>query len=717
MTLNRSRFGGVAFLLGGVLFVCGYVALNLPEQVTSVLNGWRASGLAAVYVNLQNAMPLRLLAALPLCLPGCLLMAFALRSTADEDRTADRTIVEANPPGASPWSWGSIMTLVCGVGLGLVTAWLMTREPAHPAATYTWAATLVAILLVALQMDLSAQVRWPAAALTRRDQAISAALVLGTMLVVGHDVGHWRWSGTPDEFSFFAAAKGFYDGIIPTHPLSEQGVFGYHPILSSYYQVAFLWLGGANVVAWRLSSVFSLAVAVAATYQLMLRLYDRRRALAAAVLLATSEIAMGYSHLGYNNAQVYGAVMIPLALAAWAAGGVAALPFALTSVFCGLAFYTYFTARLAPVLVLFFWWRAGALSTLWRRRHLAIVVVIAFVLTLIPTLMQLPTTLAQMIRLTGATANQTLGATEAIGFLPRILSADNVGHILSHWLLSIFYPLTSESGHFLLSPVTEFGTSLFWLLGLCSGLLALQRKHLDFLTLAYLGSAFAVGAISPYPHPALTRVMFLAPFTAMLAAVGIERLLRALPSRGAAADRRAWVLTSILVTTIAAANLYRLYSNVYERFYGYGDGTTTEVVRLALALGQPATIVYVQRDPTYMSGTVPDVLKAYAPADDVVYVRPPFTDASLSGLEKVAPPVLFAYDLTKPEERRTIEELVRRRFPQATWHDSAPGRTWNIPHVFVADALDRSAAPSIHEPFLATSTPGNTAAAGGKDEG
>ena len=129
-------------------------------------------------------------------------------------------------------------------------------------------------------------------------------------------------------------------------------------------------------------------------------------------------------------------------------------------------------------------------------------------------------------------------------------------------------------------------------------------------------------------------------------------------------------------------NIAALHHNVYRAFHGYGDGTNTELVRLAQQLPADCRIVYIQRTDTYMVGSAPSVLAQYGMDDRLTYLRSPST-ASKDLLSALAPPFVVAYDLTDPEEKHALELALIERFPKIAWRDSDPGRSWSMRYFYV----------------------------------
>src|SRR5262249_15511466 len=146
-----------------------------------------------------------------------------------------------------------------------------------------WVITLIAGFVAVRVFDRIRGTALGAAWISYRE-GIGLALLSGaSLLLVTHDITHWRWSGTPDESYFFTWARDIAEGRTFPLPFSQHGVFDFQPPLSSYYQALFMKLFGVDVFGWRLSSAAALAMAVPFEYLLARALWNERTAWFAAV--------------------------------------------------------------------------------------------------------------------------------------------------------------------------------------------------------------------------------------------------------------------------------------------------------------------------------------------------------------------------------------------------------------------------------------------------
>lgn len=555
-------------------------------------------------------------------------------------------------------------------GAAAVAAWLL-----GPAAALAGAVLVDRQRGTRLGNPLPTWWEWPALAL----------ITTASLVITAHDLGHWRWSGTLDEAYFFVAAKALAEGRRVVSPFSEAGVFGFHPVLSSYYQALFMRLFGMDVFGWRLSSAAALAAAVPFTYLLARALASRRAGLCAAALFGTAQLAVGYAHFGYNNAQVFPLVTAPLAVCAWSLARRSAAGYFLTGGLVGLGFFTYFTARMSLALVPLLVWGLGGVRRLWEDRAGRRLLVAGFLMTALPTLLRLDQTLDQMLYLTGITGQRRVAEATLPDLMAWLVDAVR-WKVAAQWLLSIFHGVWSERGQFQWPPVVDPVTMTLAAVGLWLGARALVRRGRDFLLPAYLLCAFGVGALSPYAQPALTRLLLLAPFTSILAAATLDQAMRRI---GTTADREriATAAGGMVLAAAIAWNLAAQHHNVYHRYHGYPGSNVAELIRTVQGLPRECQILYVQAAPIE-ERHIDLELAVYGMDERLSYAQPAPADLAMA-LAQLRPPFVVAHDLEDPQQRGAAEGAVQRQFPSLRWLDSDGGQPWNLRYFYAPPSLDQ----------------------------
>lgn len=571
--------------------------------------------------------------------------------------------------------------LILGSLLAATTAYLCLLEPPSNIALLTWTGSVAIGLLGFVRIDRrrGTRLRWPFA--DGREVGIVLLLVIVSLLAVTHDLTSWRWSGTPDESNFFGVARAMAEGKSERFFLSERGVFEVHPTLSSLYQTLFIAALGSTGFAWRLSSAVALAASLPALYLLAHLLWSRRVAVIAVLLFGTTPVAVGFAHLGYNNTQLYPVVLGSLALAAWARWHRSAAGFYLAGCVAGLGFYTYYPARLTPVLLLGLGLSLQGFSLRGARRVDLAAAAAALSLTLVPVALHPQETLSRMVQFTSLTAGGTEPIPDAASAWQLLTSSTIVELGRQTFMATIYSVYFVGSHHFQWPPVVDPVSGPLTLVGLLLCIGGWRHRNARFLAGAYLLSALLICGTSHYFRPPLTRLLFLSPFAALLAAIALDRLGTGL-WRATGSPRFGRTLVVGVTAAAVVWGVVALQYSVRYRYHGYGDGTTAELVRLALQQPDDMAFVYVQRVDTSM-WSVDEVLAQYG-KDRVQYLRG-FDDSARAAFDALQPPFMAVLGLGDETERLAAEEIMMRRFPGATWQDSDPSEHWNLRYFVVRE--------------------------------
>ncbi|HEY4723400.1 MAG TPA: glycosyltransferase family 39 protein, partial [Anaerolineae bacterium] len=223
-----------------------------------------------------------------------------------------------------------------------------------------WIAALVLIGLCWWRIDRARGVRL--AIHIDRPEAIGLGLATLAILIVFvfrlGDVPNSLW---PDEAAFFSMARDISRGAF-TPDFFGLGTYGY-PMGGSIYQGVWISLFGANVWAWRLSSVIAALLAIIPIYFLVRATLGRRVAGLSIALCAVSPYLLTYARMGYNNVQAIAPLASTLVLTWLAVRRNSRLLAFLAGCAGGLGFFTYTAARLGFVLAL------GGLVWVWITRR------------------------------------------------------------------------------------------------------------------------------------------------------------------------------------------------------------------------------------------------------------------------------------------------------------------------------------------------------------
>lgn len=673
----REWCRGALLIVSLALIAAAQAATVWPEAATRLLREQLGSAIANWSCFWLQRYPCPIGSAILAVVTGGALAALAVRPAGSE---------EAAPASAAGLASRRLITLA-RFWIGMSTASLLAvvaivGDGSLVVATWLAAVFLPFLCLVALDRERAAQAgtRVGNTAAVRRGWVVLVALVAAQLVYVTHDLTHWRWSGTPDEAQFFAVAKTIAQGKLGRSLVSTHGVFDYHPVLSSQYQAWFLALLGENGFAWRLSSAVALSLALPSVYVLGRELWDARTGLIAAALLGFAQLATTFGHFGYNNTQVYPLVLGSLAAFAWSVRRASLTGYYLAGVLAGFGFFTFYPARLTPLLLFLLAVQLGGTSLLRRDGRKLMLCAFGFLVTALPILANPDEMIRQLLRQTSIGSGVAASGFEMDRLLAKLTAGANIPRLLEHWALAAAHVFWAKPDHFLSNLFVDRLTGAFAAIGLWLGILARRGSPDRTPAAAYLLIALLAGATSPYEWPPNTRLMCLAPFTALLAAVGMARVCDRLASH--AGRPLAHLAAGVLVAAAVAANGYAQYRSVYRQYRGYGSGKTAELVRLAKRLPEHSALVHVEDDVRSMEG-LDRVLDQYGMASRLIYLSGVRSRVSHKRVHELRPPFVVFQNLQDPEAIRALETDLAARFPDHQWTDSDPGKSWNLRYLHV----------------------------------
>ncbi len=672
---------------GAVLVVTGFVAIYPPHAFFAFGDSIVQILKLTPIINEGSLYTPAVILGFLFIIPGTLILAYRLRNTCPGDIhfvAESETPINSHFTPSSRWKNG-----VLTVGLTLVgcSGLLMMQLNPGTGSVAVWCLGLIIIGLYFLKQDKDRGTMISLPFSGKSEWFIVVALFLGTFALVGWDLIHWRWMGTPDETMFFVLAKKIAEHGPGSHfILSENGVFGYHPVLSTLYQVFFMKLFGADILGWKLSSAVALAVSVPFLYLFVRELLNRRAGIFAAVLLATSSLALSFGHFGYNNIQVYPILTVSLGLGLYSMKRRNLLGQYLAGVAAGLGFYTYYTGRWIPVLLVFLALTGGYFPIIRRGRVAAVALGLGIMLTIMPLLLHADTMLVNMVQQTSVATARDMGDGEILQALQEIhITTDNALRLAGHWFMSLTFGVWfKDPHHFQRNPIMDPVSATAMLVGLWLVMLFCRRSHSSrFLTVSTVLSALVVGSTSPYSRPPLTRLMFMMPILVIPAALAMESAIRLLKKTVPHHPLIPGTIGALLIMIPVVLNPAGLWQDMAYRHHGFGDGTTSELVRMSEKLEGEYPIVYIQNARSFMV-CVDTVMDAYGMGDRFYYLRS-FEIRAWQFLNQVEPPFTVFISQTEFPGETELRPVLKKRFPEGQWQNSAPGKPWNLKVLMITE--------------------------------
>jgi hypothetical protein len=453
------------------------------------------------------------------------------------------------PPPATRWRRGTGVALILALGLVLWPVIVRAERPPTLRDALIWLLGWGSITALLAIVDGRAGRRLPHPQLADLGVVLLPAVV--ALLLTVPTLTDPYFSAIGDEYAFWELARDLARGL-PRDPFSQAGVYGNHPVLSSYLMAATIWLFGADQFGWRMASVVALAGAAAAMAALGTGALNRAAGLVAGFTTAVAHPLLAYAHTGYNNLQP-----VPLTILTLLAGLVSrrtgSLAMAwLGGVLAGLGWYTFYTGRVAVVaLVLLLLLQPGAGQRSWQ---LALGLA-GWGLTTLPLwVASREEVLTRMVAESAVAASG--GEVEAI--VARVVALGGQA-LRAPWA-------GDRTSHYISGPLLDPVSGVLALVGLVVGVVLSWRAPWRWLWPWFGLALLAGGATAQYDQLPNSRSFFLLPplllFGGLAAGLLWERVTwLGRPRLGAALVALA-ALAAAAATTL---NLYRLHVETPQR--------------------------------------------------------------------------------------------------------------------------------------------------------
>jgi len=338
-----------------------------------------------------------------------------------------------------------------------------------------------------------------------------------------------------DEGEHFEVARQLLERDRESPWFWSLGAFLEHPLLASYYIMAFLEILGRSVWSWRMSAVVASLISLFPLVAFLYLSSGIKAAWIGAIVFVSAYYNYQFSHIGYNNNLLIPGILFPLACAyASTIFHLRSLAF-LAGVFAGVSIaLNYLSIPVAPLIVCLFLFsyskQTPKLAPFRVRMTLLIHFLLAFAVSSFPMFLHydihLPKLLGEHL---GAhlSANDENFIGSFLLLFEKMLSPNSDG--LRCFTLSMFAPFFFRGGsHFVIGNLYDPLSAVLAFIGLITAFVRILRGDLSpylWILLLYAGYAIATGALGPYSYPALTRLVYLTPIVAILAGIGAKSVL------------------------------------------------------------------------------------------------------------------------------------------------------------------------------------------------
>jgi SAM-dependent methyltransferase len=451
-----------------------------------------------------------------------------------------------------------------------------------------------------------------------------------------------------------------------------------NPTLPLYFTAAPLAVLGQTVLGIRILSALVGALTVPVLYLLAGRLWNRRLALAAALLLAGYHLHLHYSRLGMTNVWDPLLVLLVLGLIGLAHKRPSRRRWLLAGLATGLSAYFYTPSHLVPLMlpaiaVYFFLFERPTLAQWWpdMLAGAAMALVVA-----LPQLMYYrahPGLFMERANSLGILHTDWLvQQASATGRPPLTLLAEQFWQAALAFHSTLDTTSTYNPG----IPLLRFWPSLFFTVGLGVALAHVRRLH-QALLLIWLSVTFLFASFLQLDAPDSHRLLVAAPAVALLVASGLfwvgrhlHRAWQRFAGRVPAGERdgrrpRMLLAALFLVVAVFVAGDLLFYFGTYRNSNRYGDRNTEvayEMGRYLRSLEGEWTAYFHGAPAMYVSFPTISYLAAdFRPGANLFDVTEP--DAPLPG-QPGAGNLLFIY----LPERSGEAQATRGQYPGGTLH-------------------------------------------------
>ena len=486
----------------------------------------------------------------------------------------------------------------------------------------------------------------------RGPDVVAVLLLTGLFLGLNiHDLQDWYYSAIGDEFLFFEHARHILDSGV-SRPFSQEGVYNKHPVMNSAFQAAVMWLFGADYFGWTFSELLNAAITIPGIYVLGHALGGRKAAIVSAALFSFSHFVFAFSHVGYNNLSALPVAVWSLALfvLGWRKGNPLMLYAA--GVVAGVGFYTHYSGRaVLPVILLFALIAGGPrrLLDLWP-------LTLGFALTVAPTFaVEREQVITRMF-------------SQVIGGYSDVVTGPAGQRLLQNIEINLpAFNYNSTVHTYVYGPLLDPVSAVLAALGIAFAVGFIRRTAVRLLLIWFGVAIIMTGVMSPYPHVAITRLVFALPPLVLLAGVfvsnGWQEVVDRLPEIPQATGRTiASAALVMLLSSVLVLNLWQFWHETPKYFPHRPEAVALGAFRSEYCGSDVSGTVFVGQD-VGDGSLLTQVLTAFHPGSLLPH-RLHHDDATSSSEILDSPPRCVIFVNPDAREAVALQDGLARRYPE-----------------------------------------------------
>ena len=383
--------------------------------------------------------------------------------------------------------------------------------------------------------------------LTWVDAALGIGLAALSAAINSVNLVHWSFSWVGDEGSFFHLAHAIANGETEWNYFDLVRVHSAHPVADSAYQALALKVFGDGITGWRLGEVVVVALCAVLTYLLGTALFGRLAGLAAGVIVGTSHYLMAFTRIGYNSlhALFFATLAMLMLVLAWRTQR-AVFVYA-TGVALGLCLYTFQVGLLtgpivAALLLVIFLRRPG-----WGQVMAGALMLSGFGQAVVPGLLVTP-------------FEKLMSVVQHNTYVPQLgLHADPVVQASLVDSTAAFWLNEQWRNHYIAGPLVDPITGTLLAMGLGIALFRINKRAERLAFVWFTGGLLLIAFTRLIPEAHITRLLYLVPAVALLAALTVTKLVPAIRDGFGLPSKVAQALVLVPLALVPALNLHIIH--------------------------------------------------------------------------------------------------------------------------------------------------------------
>lgn len=332
-------------------------------------------------------------------------------------------------------------------------------------------------------------------------------IIFVVSLLLFKDIYNPYYSLIGDEYPFFDKAKDIaQESLTGINIASQNGVYGYHPILDSVFQGIVMKIFGVSLIGWKLSNIIVVDFSIILIFILGMLLFNSELVgFVAGAFFGFSHYIFAFAHIGYNNLNALIPFLLSVIFLVRYIKYANNIDVLLSGIFSGLSFYTFFSARFIMLLAI-----PVVLSS--KKLKGVFWYILGFSVLFIPFL------ITNGVSIYSQMAGQTFNfpyENNGTGF-----------DKLSYFLLGLVLEKYIAPHHFMIGPLINPILFISLLLGILVVLRTL-RLNIKLLLLAQFLFIATLIVVSFYKlEVPITRLHIIMPSICLIAAYGIVKLIK-----------------------------------------------------------------------------------------------------------------------------------------------------------------------------------------------